>query len=160
MAISDQTSCSADPCEFEQNATCVRPTVSKLLSLCAISFAMAVAGCAQNPAPHETAARPPQVKIASSTPVTPARRRAERTYLQARNPKPDPAPLVRKLDPALLAAQPVPDCEYKRSDLKTVDPEAWARLKTEFELECYREMEKATRTRLGLLQSSVRQLQN
>ena len=160
MAVSDQASCPADAREFEQHAICLRAAASKLLTLCAISFAMAVAGCAQNPAPHETAARPPRVKIASATPVAPARRHAERTYVQTQNPKPDPAPLVRKLDPALLATQPAPDCEYKRSDLKTVDPEAWARLKAEFELDCYREMEKATRTRLGLLQSSVRQLQN
>jgi hypothetical protein len=67
---------------------------------------------------------------------------------------------IRKLDPALLAPQPAPNCEYKRSDLKTVDPEEWARLKTEYELQCYRETEKATRTRLGLLQSSIQHLQD
>ena len=60
----------------------------------------------------------------------------------------------------MLTPQPAPNCEYQRSDLKTVDPDAWARLKAEYELECYRDTEKATRTRLGLLQSSIRRLQD
>ena len=151
MAVIDQTSCPADSCGREQHATRVRATVSKLLSLCAISFAMAVAGCAQNPGPRETAARPPQVKIASASPGTPSRSHSTRYYAQAR---------FRRLDPALLAPQPVPDCEYKISDLKTVAPDEWALLKAEYELQCYRDTEEATRTRLGLLQSSVRHLQN
>jgi hypothetical protein len=151
MVIIDQTSCPADSCEFEQRASRLRATVSKLLNLCAISFALAVAGCARDSGSRDIAASPPQVKTASAPSVPPARRHSERHYLQAR---------IRKLDPALLAPQPAPNCEYKRSDLKTVDPEEWARLKTEYELQCYRETEKATRTRLGLLQSSIQHLQD
>jgi hypothetical protein len=151
MAVVNQTSCPADSRESKQHASCVRAAASKLLTLCAISLAMAVAGCAQNPAPRETAASPPRVRTASTAPVAPVRRHAERTYLQAH---------VQKLDPALLAPQPAPDCEYKKSNVKTVDPDEWARLKTEYELQCYRETENETRTRLGLLQSSVRHLQN
>ncbi len=146
-----ETSRPADPCECEQHVSCLGSTLSKLLNLCAISFAMAVAGCAQNPGPRDMAASPPQVKIASTSSGPPARRYSERHYLQTR---------IRKLDPALLAPQPAPNCEYKKSDLKTVDPEEWARLKSEYELQCYRETEQATRTRLGLLQSSVRHLQD
>jgi hypothetical protein len=156
MAIVNQTRCPADSGKFEQHGTCVRAAVSKWLNrkwlnLPAISLALAIAGCAQNPGPHETAARPPQVRTASATAITPARRHAERTYLQAR---------IRRFDPALLAPQPAPDCEYKKSDVKTVDPDEWVRLKSEYELQCYRETEKAARTRLGLLQSSVRHLQD
>jgi len=161
MAIVNHTPCPADSSKFEQHATCVRATVSKwlsskllnrkLLNLAAISLAVAVSGCAQNPGPHEMAARPPQVRTASAAPVAPARRHAERTYLQAR---------IRRFDPALLAPQPAPDCEYRKSDVKTVDPDEWVRLKSEYELQCYRETEKAARTRLGLLQSSVRHLQD
>jgi hypothetical protein len=156
MAIVNQTSCPANSSKFEQRAIHLRAAVSKLLNpkwlnLPAISLAMAVAGCAQNPGPHEMAARPPQVRTASATPVAPARRHSERYYLQAR---------IRRFDPALLAPQPAPDCEYKKSDVKTVDPDEWARLKSEYELQCYRETEKAARTRLGLLQSSVRHLQD
>src|ERR1700684_3013841 len=151
MAINDRTSCAAELCEFGQRASRVRATMSKLLTLCAISFAVTVAGCAQNPGPRDIAANPPRVRTASAPAVESARRRPEHTYLQAR---------VHRLDPALLAPQPAPDCEYKKSNIKTVDPDEWARLKTEYELQCYRETEQAARTRIGLLQSSVRHLQN
>jgi hypothetical protein len=151
MAVIDQTSCPADSCGREQHVVCVRATVSKLLTLFAISFAIVVAGCAQNPGPRDIAARPAQVKIASASPGAPSRSHSARYYAQAR---------FRRLDPALLAPQPVPDCEYKISDLKTVDPDEWALLKAEYELQCYRDTEEGTRARLGLLQSSVRHLQN
>jgi hypothetical protein len=151
MAVINQTSWPADSRESKQHASCVRAAASKLLTLCAISLAMAVAGCAQNPGPRNMTAGSSQVRTASAAPVAPVRRHSEHTYLQAR---------VHKLDPALLAPQPAPDCEYKKSNIKTVDPDEWARLKTEYELQCYRETENETRTRLGLLQSSVRHLQN
>jgi len=35
-----------------------------------------------------------------------------------------------------------------------VDPDEWARLKTEFERQCYQDAEKAARDRLGKLQAS------
>jgi hypothetical protein len=151
MAISDQTSCPADSCGREQHVTCVRAAVSKLLTLCAISSAIVVAGCAQNPGPRDVAASRTQVKIASASPTAPSRSHSTRHYAQAR---------FRRLDPALLAPQPVPDCEYNISDLKIVDPDEWALLRAEYELQCYRDTEEATRARLGLLQSSVRHLQN
>jgi predicted secreted Zn-dependent protease len=66
-------------------------------------------------------------------------------------------PRIRRLDPALLAQQPAPDCEYKRTDLKTVDPDEWARLKAEYERQCYQDAEKKARERLGLLQASLQQ---
>ena len=47
-----------------------------------------------------------------------------------------------------------PDCEFDRSDLKTVDPNEWARLKVEYERQCYLDAEKAARDRLALLQTS------
>ena len=151
MAISDQTSCPADSCGREQHVACVRAAVSKLLTLCAISSAIVVAGCAQNPGPRDVAASRTQVKIASASPTAPSRSHSTRHYAQAR---------FRRLDPALLAPQPAPDCEYRKSGVKTVDPDEWARLKSEYELQCYRETEKTARTRLGLLQSSVRHLQD
>jgi len=54
----------------------------------------------------------------------------------------------------LLSPQPAPDCEFNRSDLRTVDPVEWARLKTEYERQCYQDAEKAARDRLALLQTS------
>jgi hypothetical protein len=54
MAIVNQTRCPADSGKFEQHGTCVRAAVSKWLNrkwlnLPAISLALAIAGCAQNP---------------------------------------------------------------------------------------------------------------
>ncbi len=56
--------------------------------------------------------------------------------------------------PALLASQPAPDCAFRRSDLKTIDPDQWARLKIEYERQCYREAEKTVRERLRQLQAA------
>jgi len=59
-------------------------------------------------------------------------------------------------DPALLAPQSAPDCKFGRLDLKTIDPDQWARLKTEYERQCYQHAEKAVRERLRLLQLAFR----
>lgn len=59
-------------------------------------------------------------------------------------------------DPALLGPQPAPDCEFGRSHRKTLDAEQWSRLKLEFERNCYRNAEKATRETLRKLQAVSR----
>jgi hypothetical protein len=41
-------------------------------------------------------------------------------------------------DPALLTPQSAPDCKFGRPELKTLDPDQWARLKVEYERQCYR----------------------
>jgi len=56
----------------------------------------------------------------------------------------------------LLAPQPAPDCGFGRADLKTLDPDQWARLKLEYELNCYKEAERTARHRLRLLQAATR----
>lgn len=58
-------------------------------------------------------------------------------------------------DPALLAPQSAPDCKYGRPELKTVDPDQWARLSVEFERQCYIRAERAVRERLRLLQAAA-----
>jgi hypothetical protein len=55
----------------------------------------------------------------------------------------------------LLSPQPAPDCEFKRSDLKTVDPDEWGRLKVEYERNATWTRKKAARDRLVLLQASA-----
>jgi len=59
-------------------------------------------------------------------------------------------------DPALLAAQSAPDCKFGRPELKTLDPDQWARLKVEYERQCYQHAEKVVRERLRLLQAGSR----
>jgi hypothetical protein len=120
--------------------------VRKFLTIFAVWCAMIVAGCARNPAQHDFDLAPPKLKAVHV--------RVTASPHQCSEPTRYAEPEIRQLDPALLAPQPAPDCEYKRSDLKTVDPDEWARLKTEYELQCYREAEEVARVRLGLLQAS------
>ena len=113
----------------------LRALASRLLTLCAISCAMAVAGCASNSAQREVKADP-----------APAAAPAE-VHSQLR---------IHRPNRALLTPQPAPDCELKASDLKTVDPDQWARLKLDYERQCYQAAEKMVRDRLRLLQASSR----
>jgi hypothetical protein len=126
---------------------CVRPRAKdlgplpalapKLLTLSALSCAIAVGGCAQNPAQREFDAAPVQT-------TAPAQGRPELPELRIRRP-----------DRALLVPQPAPDCQLRGSDLKTVvDPDEWARLKLDFERQCYQHAEMIARNRLRLLQAS------
>jgi hypothetical protein len=55
---------------------------------------------------------------------------------------------------ALLVPQAPPDCEFKGADNRVVDPDEMARLKTEYERQCYRKAEEAARRRLSVLQAS------
>jgi hypothetical protein len=61
-----------------------------------------------------------------------------------------------RADRALLVPAHAPDCAFGRSDLKTLDPEQWARLKVEYERKCYQTAEKTVRERLRLLQAANR----
>jgi hypothetical protein len=45
---------------------------------------------------------------------------------------------------------------FGRPDLKTLDPEQWARLKVEYERQCYQRAERTVRERLGRLQAAMK----
>jgi hypothetical protein len=47
-----------------------------------------------------------------------------------------------------------PDCEFRASALKTVDPAGFARLKAAYERQCYRRAERAARERARRLRAS------
>jgi hypothetical protein len=96
--------------------------------LAAIASTIALAGCAASSSPAPANADP-----------------AESAQARACLP-----------DPALLRPQPAPDCEFGRSHRKTLDAEQWSRLKLEFERNCYRNAEKATRETLRKLQAVSR----
>ena len=114
----------------------LRTLASRLLTLCALSCAMAVAGCVSNSAQREVKVDP-----------APAAAAPAEVHSQVR---------IHRPSRALLAPQPAPDCELKASDLKTVDPDQWARLKLDYERQCYQAAEKMVRDRLRLLQASSR----
>jgi hypothetical protein len=118
----------------------------KLLTVCVILCSLSFAGCARDPAHREVSPALHEGKA----PLTRAPMRARRYTEPVRYAEPK----IRRPDLALLSPQPVPDCEFKRSDLKTVDPDEWARLKVEYERQCYLDAEKAARDRLALLQAS------
>ena len=65
-------------------------------------------------------------------------------------------PPVCRPDPALLTPPAAPDCALGRLELKTLDPDRWARLKLEYERKCYQQAEKNIRERLSLLQAARR----
>jgi hypothetical protein len=114
----------------------LRALASRLLTLCALSCAMAVAGCVSNSAQREVKADP-----------APAAAAPAEIHSQLR---------IHRPSRALLTPQPAPDCELKASNLKTVDPDQWARLKLDYERQCYQAAEKMVRDRLRLLQASSR----
>src|SRR4029078_11627215 len=97
----------------------------KFLTVCVIFCSLSFAGCARNPAQREVNLAVHEGKPPPVQPPVRIRRYAE--------PYRHPEPKIRRPDPALLSAQPAPDCEFKRSDLKLVDPHDWNRLKVEQE---------------------------
>lgn len=64
--------------------------------------------------------------------------------------------LICRPDPVLLAPQSAPDCRLRHAELKPIDPDQWARLNTEYELQCYQKAEKTVRQRLNRLQAANR----
>ena len=119
---------------------------------------MLLSACARDSVQHESNPPPPYgtgsgAKTAANTaPLCPAPH-VRRASEQRRHAQPP----AHRLDPALLKPQPAPDCDYGRSDLRTADPDEWTRLKAEYERQCYREAEKASRERLARLQASIQQ---
>jgi hypothetical protein len=104
----------------------------KLLTLSAMLCALPLAGCASNSAfnsaQRESGADPNR-------------------YSELRISRPDRA---------LLAPQPAPDCGLTESEnSKSVDPDQLARLKLDYELQCYKRAEQLVRDRLRLLQKHV-----
>lgn len=150
MAIVGAASRAQNPCGLATrrlHAARSRARTSGLLAACAVLVSISVAGCARNPAPREVQAAPRETRASPVRAAMSIRRHSEpRRYSE---------PRIHRPDPALLAAQPAPDCEFRRSDLETVDPDQWARLKAEYERQCYQDAEKAARDRLSSLQSAA-----
>jgi hypothetical protein len=150
MTLADQAASALPFHEFEtaRPRTVGRTRIARGVAiLCAISCALLVTNCARDSAQHEPNLALHELKV-TAVRVRPHPRRSPEQHQHAQPP-------VRRLEPALLTPQPAPDCDYKRSDLKTVDPDEWTRLKAEYERQCYQDAEKAARERLGVLQASV-----
>jgi hypothetical protein len=122
------------------------PSAPKRLAISAVICAVSVAGCARDPAPQELKPVRHEVEVSRPHAAPRAPRSEPRRYSE---------PRINRPDPVLLTPQPAPDCELKRTDAGAVDPGQWARLKIEYERECYQKAEKAVRDRLALLQAAV-----
>jgi hypothetical protein len=131
------------PCADSFLESAMTQSARKFLLLGAISCAMAVTGCAKNTTQREVRADPAQV-AAPAAPAAPAAAPVRR-HSEVR---------IRRPNRSLLVPQSAPDCEFRRADLKTVDPDEWARLKLDYERQCYREAEQTVRNRLRMLQAS------
>ncbi len=156
MAIAHPAHCADDGCELAKPQ--LRPSgllslPAKLPAISVVLLALALAGCARNPARGDLTAVHHDLKRAQREARTNPVRLRSRAVVHAGTPQPVELH-VHRPDPALLAAQPAPNCEFKRADIKTVDPDEWARLKAEFERQCYQDAEKAARERLSQLQAA------
>ena len=144
MAITGPARCADNCCESANTRLPgLASFVQKLLAFSVIFCAMAVSGCARTPAHRESAPVGHEVRAAH---VRTHRYTEPRRYAELR---------IHRSDPALLAPQPAPDCEFKRTDVDAVDPNEWARLKIDYERQCYRRAEMLARARLRQLQASV-----
>lgn len=113
---------------------CLPVLAPKLPTLCAMLCALTLAGCASNSAQREPGAEP--VRAAADP----------HRYAGLR---------IRRPDRALLTPQPVPDCELRAPESsKVLDPDQMARLKLDYERQCYKRAEESVRSRLKLLQAS------
>lgn len=149
MAIAGPAHYADDCCESAKTRLWMLGLASfapRLLTISVVFSAMTVAGCARNPDHREF--NPVQHEVRATPVRAPARalRHTEpRHYAELR---------IRRPDPALLTPQPAPNCEFKRTDVSAVDPNEWARLKIDYERQCYQDAEKLARDRLKLLQAS------
>jgi hypothetical protein len=155
MAIARPVHCADgyDMAKPQLRSSSLLPLALKLPAISAVVLALGLAGCARDPARGALSAVHRDFKqVHREVRATPVRLPPRPRLYAEKEP---PAELrVHRPDPALLTAQPAPQCEFKNTDLKAVDPDQWERLKTEFERQCYQDAEKAVRDRLGQLQAS------
>src|SRR5437868_3018483 len=105
----------ADGCRFSRLQLWPNGLLSlpKLLAVSVVVLSIGTGGCARN-APHlQPNPVQRQIKAAPVYALPRVRARVE--------PQQHAELRVRRPDPALLAPQPAPNCEFKRADLKTVD---------------------------------------
>jgi hypothetical protein len=117
------------------------PTIGRMrLALSAISIALTIAGCSSYATPDKSASIEDKSIRDSST--------ARRTAVA------NPPSGTHGSHRALVAARSAPNCELAGPDSDTIDPDLWARLKLDYERQCYKQAEMLARKRLRQLLAS------
>jgi ABC-type uncharacterized transport system auxiliary subunit len=119
----------------------IAPRIADRLAL-ALALLASLAGCAPATGPETAQSQ------AQAQPQTQVAMASSRADMQE-------SPICRP-DSALLAPQNAPDCVFGRAELKTLDPNQWARLKIEYERRCYQRAERSVRERLRQLQAAAK----
>ena len=91
----------------------------------------------------------PGVLLAAATAMTLAGCARQQSQQEAQAAIPPPQP-----PPAYCEPSPAPDCAFKGSRLKTVDPAEFAQLKLAYERRCVRRAEKTERERMRELHAA------
>ena len=123
----------------------------------AMAGALTLAGCARHAATRDL--HPGRHTVAA--PVIDARQRAEPHPGQIyRGQRQSTARRVRWPEAALLSPQQGPDCEFRGTNTEAMDAGELARLKIEYERQCFQNAERAARDRLNSLQAAVRKMRD
>jgi hypothetical protein len=130
----------------------VAPLCRRLLAISVLAGALTLAGCARHAATRDL--HPGWHK--ATAPVVDTRQRAE-AYPRQRQ---STARRVRWPEAALLSPQQGPDCEFRGANTEAMDAGELARLKIEYERQCFQNAERAARDRLNSLQSAVRRMRD
>src|SRR5690242_17275251 len=131
------------------------PLGPRLVVVGLMAGAMTLAGCARHAATRDLHPG----RHYAGTPGLDTRQRAEthpsQTYRSQiyRGQRQLAAQRVRWPEAALLAPQQGPDCEFRGANTEAMDAGELARLKIEYERQCFQNAERAARDRLNSLQA-------
>jgi len=130
----------------------IAPLGPRLVAVALMAGAMTLAGCARHAATRDL--HPGWHKNIAQ--VVDTRQRAGPDLGRRRSTQ----RRVRWPDTALLAPQQGPDCEFRGANIGAMDASELARLKIEFERQCFQDAERAARDRLNSLQAAVRKMRD
>jgi hypothetical protein len=133
------------------------PLGPRLVAIGLMAGTMTLAGCARHAATRDLHPG----RHYAGTPGLDTRQRAETHPGQIyRGQRQSTAQRVRWPEAALLAPQQGPDCEFRGANIGAMDASELARLKIEFERQCFQDAERAARDRLNSLQAAVRKMRD
>jgi hypothetical protein len=117
------------------------PTIGRMrLALSAISIALTIAGCSSYATPDKSASiQNKSIRDGSTAHQTAVANPPSGTHGSHR---------------ALVAARSAPNCELGEPEPDTIDADLWARLRLDYERQCYKQAEMLARKRLRKLLAS------